>query len=303
METEGVPVIDMQDPSGLAEKLVKACEEWGCFRLVNHGIPFELMSDMKGVCRSLLDLPGEIKKRNSIPGPRQTYTPPHAASPYFEGINIQDMTAPGAVDDFLNQLDASPHQRETVMKYSQGLYDLAEELGAKIMEGLGLGNQLEIFKDWACQLQMNKYNYGPESVGSTGAVMHSDPGFLTILQDDEVVNGLEVVNKATGELVPVNPIAGTLVVNIGDVAKAWTNERFCNVKHRVQCYEATIRTSIALFVLGPREAKVETPSELVDSDHPRLYVPFEFEEYRRLRYTTKSPTGGALQLFRATAAN
>ena len=49
--------------------------------------------------------------------------------------------------------------------------------------------------------------------------MHSDPGFLTILQDDELVNGLEVVNQYTGELVSVNPVPGTLVVNIGDVAK------------------------------------------------------------------------------------
>lgn len=103
------------------------------------------------------------------------------------------------------------------MKYSQALYDLAKKLGHKIMEELSMAG-LEIFKDWPCQLQMNKYNYSPETVGSTGAVLHSDPGFLTILQDDELVNGLEVVNKFTGELVPVDPVPGTLVVNIGDIA-------------------------------------------------------------------------------------
>lgn len=111
METKSVPAIDMQDPSGLAKKIVKACEEWGCFRLVNHGIPMELMSEMKVVCRSLLDLPLEIKQGNCIPGPGQRYTPPNLASPYFEGMNIQDVTSLGAVDDFLSQVDASPHQR------------------------------------------------------------------------------------------------------------------------------------------------------------------------------------------------
>lgn len=85
--------------------------------------------------------------------------------------------------------------------------------------------------------------------------------------------------------------------------QVWTNGRFCNVKHRVQCYEPTIRISIAIFVLGPKDRKVEAPSEFVDSDHPRLYNPFDFEEYRKLRYLTKSPTGGALQMFRAGAAN
>ncbi|KAL3503028.1 hypothetical protein ACH5RR_037477 [Cinchona calisaya] len=298
MEIKGVPIIDLQDPCGLTEKLVKACGEWGCFRLVNHGIPLELMSETKVVCRSLLDLPLEIKQGNCPPGPDQRYTPPNFASPYFEGLNIRDMTSPGALLDFLCQLNASPQQREIILKYSQALFDLAKDVGGKIMEGLGLA-RLEIFKDWPCRFQMNKYNYGPESVGSTGAIMHSDPGFLTILQDDELVNGLEVVNKFTGELVSVDPIPGTLVVNIGDVAQVWSNGRFCNVTHRVQCYQPTIRISIALFVLGPRNAKVEAPLELVDSDHPRLYNPFDFEEYRNLRTSTKSPTGGALELFRA----
>ncbi|KAL3503031.1 hypothetical protein ACH5RR_037480 [Cinchona calisaya] len=298
METKGVPIIDMQDPCGLPEKLVKACEEWGCFRIVNHGIPLNLLSEMKAVCRSLLDLPLEIKQGNSPPGPGQRYTPPNMASPYFEGLNIYDMAFPGVVDDFCAQVDASPHQREIILKHTRALYDLAKDLGGKLMEGLGLG-EVEIFKDWPCQFQMNKYNYSQESVGSTGAVIHSDPGFITILQDDELVNGLEVVSKFTGELVSVDPIPGTLVINIGDVGKVWSNGRFCNVLHRVQCYKPTIRISIAVFVLGPRGKIVEAPLELVDSENPRLYNPFDFEEYRKLRISTKSPTGGALELFGA----
>lgn len=61
--TKSVTVIDMQDFSTLPQKLVNACEEWGCFRLKNHGIPLSLMSDMKDVARSLHDLPEEIKMR------------------------------------------------------------------------------------------------------------------------------------------------------------------------------------------------------------------------------------------------
>ncbi|KAK3027292.1 hypothetical protein RJ639_041114 [Escallonia herrerae] len=294
----GVPVIDMQDFAGVAEKLVQACEEWGCFRLINHGVSEKLMSEAKAVTLSLLDLPPEIKMRNASPVEGKGYTPPNHASPFFEGMSIYDMASPGAVDDFCNQLGASAHHREILFKYSQALYDLAQDLGAKLLQGLGLHGDL--FNGWPCQMKLNKYNYSPQSVGQTGAVMHSDPGFLTILQDDEIIGGLEAVSRNTGELVPVDPMPGTLVINVGDIAKVWSNGRFCNVKHRVQCYEAKIRTSIALFVLGPRDAKVETRHELVDSEHPNLYVPFDFEEYRTLRTTTKAPTGGALELFRAS---
>ncbi|KAH6836481.1 hypothetical protein C2S53_020090 [Perilla frutescens var. hirtella] len=280
MAKKCIPLIDMEleESINLGEKIVKACSEWGCFRMVNHGISVELMSEMKAVTRSLTDLPMEMKQRNSHPEPSKGYTPPNKASPYFEGLSLYDIASPGAVEDFCSQVRASPHQREVLNKYAFALHDLAQFLGEKLMEGLGM------------------------NVGLTGAIMHTDPGFLTILQDDEIVNGLEAVDPITGELVPVDPIPGTLVVNVGDAAKAWSNGRFCNVKHRVQCYEATIRTSIALFVLAPIDEKVEAPPQMVESGHPRLYVPFHFEDYRKLRTSTGSPTGDALKYFLAKSS-
>ncbi|KAK3027294.1 hypothetical protein RJ639_041115 [Escallonia herrerae] len=81
------------------------------------------------------------------------------------------------------------------------------------------------------------------------------------------------VKAITGELVPVDPMPSTFVINVGDIAKLWSNGRFCNVKHRVQCYEPAIRISVALFVLGTRDTKVETRPELVDSRTSRLRTP------------------------------
>ncbi|CAA2984383.1 2-oxoglutarate-dependent dioxygenase DAO-like [Olea europaea subsp. europaea] len=78
----------------------------------------------------------------------------------------------------------------------------------------------------------------------------------------------------------------------------WSSGRFCSVKHRVQCYKPKIRTSIALFVLVPSDGNVEASPQLVDVNHPRLYVPFHFEDYRKIRSSTKSLTGAALELLR-----
>ncbi|KAL8506226.1 hypothetical protein ACS0TY_017188 [Phlomoides rotata] len=291
-----VPVIDMKATSSLSEKIVKACSEWGCFRMVNHGVPTELMSEMKALTRSLTDLPMEIKLKNSHPEPGKGYTPPNMAGPHFEGLSLYDVASPAAIHDFCSHLHVSPYQREVLEKYTVALYDLVQFLGSKLMEGLGLKGG-DLFKDWICQMKMNRYNYSPETVGLTGAVLHSDAGFITVLQDDEIVNGLEVVDEISGEFVSVDPIPGTLLVNVGDVAKVWSNGRFCNVKHRVQCYKPLIRVSMALFVLAPKDEKVEAPPQLVDSDHHRRYIPFDFEDYRKLRTSTRSPTGEALQYF------
>lgn len=85
----------------------------------------------------------------------------------------------------------------------------------KIVEAMGLSTLS--FEAWPCQFRINKYNFTPETVGSTGVQIHTDSSFLTILQDDENVGGLEVMNKS-GEFVAVEPVPGSLVVNFGDIA-------------------------------------------------------------------------------------
>lgn len=78
--------------------------------------------------------------------------------------------------------------------------------------------------------------------------------------------------------------------------KLWSNGRFRNVKHRVDCKESSVPFSMASSILGPNEIEMEAPPELVDTEHPRLYVPVTYEDYRKLRNTTKLATGEALEM-------
>ncbi|KAK6778919.1 hypothetical protein RDI58_025637 [Solanum bulbocastanum] len=267
---KSLPIIDMQDISS-DKKIAKSLERWGCFRLVNHGIPPQLLSEIMAIGRTLMELPVEMK-----------------------GLNVHKDRSFGYIP--VNMTSSM----EVMMKYSKAIYDLTKKLGIKLMEGLGLESE-DLFKDWPCLMKFNKYNNNPETVGLTGAITHSDKGFFTILLDDELVNGLEMLDDQTNEFIPANPIPGSFLVNAGDIAKAWSNGRICNVKHRVQCNEPRVRYSITFFVLGPRNAKVETPSKLVDSQQPPLYVPFHFEEYCALRTSTKFIQGEVLDLFREKA--
>ncbi|KAA8526692.1 hypothetical protein F0562_008105 [Nyssa sinensis] len=292
----GVPLIDLQDFPSQSQKLIEACEELGCFRIINHQIPITLMSEMKSVVRSLLDLPMEIKRRNTDAIAGSGYVAPSKANPHYEGLGLYDLGSADAVQAFCTQLDASPQQRETILRYSQAIHELAMEIGRKLAQSMGLAGDL--FMGWPCQFRINKYNFTPETVGSSGVQIHTDSGFLTILQEDENVGGLEVMEKKSGAFIAVDPSPGTLLVNLGDIATVWSNGRFCNVRHRVQCKEATIRVSIAMFVLGPEAAAVEAPPELADSEHPRLYVPITFEDYRKLRLSTGLRAGEALELLR-----
>lgn len=99
--------------------------------------------------------------------------------------------------------------------YGKAIHDLAVSIGQKMAESLGIVGA--DFEDWPCQFRINKYNFTPEAVGSSGVQLHTDSGFLTILQDDENVGGLEVMDNA-GSFVAIPPLPGTLLANLGDIA-------------------------------------------------------------------------------------
>lgn len=99
--------------------------------------------------------------------------------------------------------------------YAQAIRELAVDIAEKLAESMGLiGN---LFQGWPCQFRINKYHFTPQTVGSSGVQIHTDSGFLTILQDDENVGGLEVIDKS-GAFIAVDPLPGTLLVNLGDIA-------------------------------------------------------------------------------------
>ena len=82
-------------------------------------------------------------------------------------------------------------------------------------ESLGVMNT--DFKDWPFIFRIVKYNFTPEAIGSTGVQLHSDIGFVTLLQDDEKAGGLNMMDDS-GSFRVVPPKIGSFLCIIGDVA-------------------------------------------------------------------------------------
>ncbi|XP_021759327.1 2-oxoglutarate-dependent dioxygenase DAO-like [Chenopodium quinoa] len=288
-----IPVIDAHQIEEKSIKLREIIEKWGCFRVINHGVPLELMAEMKSVSKELLDLPIEVKRQNVDVIPGSGYMEPSEKNPLYEALGLFDVASSLSVSNFCSQLQASPHQREIIESYARGIYKAAIDIASKMSKSLGLTDYS--FENWPCQFRINKYSFTPEAIGSSGVQIHTDAGFITILQDDENLGGLEVMNES-GEFVAADPLPGTLVVNLGDVAVPWSNGILRNVQHRVQCKGAGIRMSIATFLSPPPDKIIEAPAEFVDAEHPRLYAPITYEELRRLRFTKKLHAGEVLEL-------
>ncbi|XP_061359752.1 2-oxoglutarate-dependent dioxygenase DAO-like [Gastrolobium bilobum] len=309
MVEESIPMVDFQQLCEEEEcnKLRDACEKWGCFRIVNHSIPITLMAEMKSVAKYLHDLPMEIKKRNKSVGSEGGYVGSIKISPLYESLGIYDMcSSPQAVEDFCSQLNVSTHHRHIIEVYGQAIRDFVSIISKKMTESMGVMGA--DFEDWPFIFRMVKYNFTPETVGELGVELHSDTGFITLLQDDEHVGGLEMMDDS-GSFVAIPPKSGSFLCIIGDVAQAWSNGRLRNVKHRVVCKETTTRYSIGAFVIPLAEYNVEAPRELVEPNHARLYRPFKYRElsiikkyiYREFKestITTGKRAGQVLEQFR-----
>ncbi|KFK22847.1 hypothetical protein AALP_AAs39064U000100, partial [Arabis alpina] len=147
---------------------------------------------------------------------------------------------------------------DIILKYAKAIDGLARDLARRLGESYELAD-IDFFKRWPSQFRMNKYHFEAEAIGKHGVIIHTDPGFLTILQGDEDVSGLEAMDTSSGTFFPIDTLPNTLTVNLGDMARIWSNGRLCNVKHRVQCKEATTRISISTFLLGPMDRDLEPP--------------------------------------------
>jgi isopenicillin N synthase-like dioxygenase len=110
---------------------------------------------------------------------------------------------------------------------------------------------------------------------------HTDPGAITLLlQDDH--GGLQANSKMHG-WIDVPPLAGSIVVNIGDVLQVWTNDRCTAGMHRVLPVKSKQGRYSTPFFYSPKYDAQITP--WVDSGDQARYRSFSWREFIRGRVT------------------
>lgn len=76
---------------GMSEKVREACEEYGCFILVQDDIlPLNVQEEMLKAMQSLFDLPRETKEKHIVPKPFRSYRGNCSHSPLTESFGIDD---------------------------------------------------------------------------------------------------------------------------------------------------------------------------------------------------------------------
>ncbi|OIW02761.1 hypothetical protein TanjilG_29537 [Lupinus angustifolius] len=304
---ENFPVINLEKVNGeerkvILEKINDACENWGFFELVNHGIPLELLDTVERLTKEHYRKCMEQKFKEII------------TMKGLEGLQdeVKDMDWESTF--FMRHLpesniseipDLTLEYRKVMKDFAQKLEILAEELLDLLCEILGLekGYLKKAFygsRGPTFGTKVANYPPCPKPELVKGLRAHTDAGGIILLLQDDKVSGLQLLKD--GQWVDVPPMRHSIVVNLGDQLEVITNGRYKSVEHRVIAQTDGTRMSIASFynpgsdaVIYPAPALLEIGAE----DKSQVYPKFVFEDYMRLyaglKFQAKEPRFEAMK--------
>ncbi|KAF4243938.1 hypothetical protein CNMCM6805_010449 [Aspergillus fumigatiaffinis] len=150
--------------------------------------------------------------------------------------------------------------RDAIETYLNAIGRLADNFKVLIAEALDMPSaSFQGFFDNLAQNKLKLVKYPPPEPSNSerpeptrqGVGIHKDASFLTFLLQRTSHLGLEVQNKG-GTWIPVPPIPGTLVINIGRSLEALTGGVCTATTHRVNLRPENFLDPITKQPLGPR---------------------------------------------------
>ncbi|CAN6204626.1 unnamed protein product [Urochloa humidicola] len=300
------PIIDMglfageQRPAAM-DLLRDACENWGFFQILNHGISTELMDEVERLTK---DHYKRVREQRFLEFASKALPKDGDADANLDWEStflVRHLPESNLAD--IPDLDDG--YRRAMRRFAGELEAVAERLLDLLCENLGLekGYLARAFRGPSTgaptfATKVSSYPPCPRPDLVKGLRAHTDAGGIILLFQDDRVGGLQLLKG--GDWVDVPPTRHSIVVNLGDQLEVITNGRYKSVVHRVVAQPDGNRMSIASFYNPAADAVIFPAPELVvkdDGDDDAAAAPayprFVFEDYMKLymrhKFEAKEP--------------
>ncbi|CAN1173692.1 2-oxoglutarate-dependent dioxygenase 11 [Linum perenne] len=287
-----IPVIDMTKLAAAGEesaKLHSACKDWGFFLLINHGVTEEVVKKMKMDVQEFFNLPLQEKMLyaqmpNNMEGYGQAFVLSEEQKlDWGDILLIQSQPANERNMRFWPRVPSS--FRASLDQYLSDVEKLVLTLVNYMARNLGIEPEKLQFKNGTQGVRMNYYPPCKESNKVMGITPHSDPGGLTLLTQVNDVQGLQI--RKDRIWVPVVPIPGAFIINIGDIIEMMSNGEYKSIEHRAVVNPEKERISIATFHSPSMKAIIGPIPELINEKNQAKYQSISQVELRRLAGSRK----------------
>uniref|UniRef100_A0A1J3F5N5 aminocyclopropanecarboxylate oxidase n=1 Tax=Noccaea caerulescens TaxID=107243 RepID=A0A1J3F5N5_NOCCA len=296
------PVIDLSKLNGEERDqtmalIDDACQNWGFFELINHGIPYDLMDNIERMTKEHYKKSMEQKFKEML------------RSKGIDTLETEVEDVDWESTFYLHHLpksnlyeipDMSEECRTAMKDFGKKLENLAEELLDLLCENLGLekGYLKTVFrgtKGPTFATKVSNYPPCPKPELIKGLRAHTDAGGLILLFQDDKVSGLQLLKD--GDWVDVPPLKHSIVINLGDQLEVITNGKYKSIMHRVLTQEEGNRMSVASFYNPGNDAEISPAPSLVEKDSD--YPSFVFDDYMKLysgvKFQPKEPRFEAMK--------
>ncbi|KAL9322255.1 hypothetical protein ACSQ67_010308 [Phaseolus vulgaris] len=284
-----IPVIDMQrllsQESGNSEldKLHLACQEWGFFQLINHGVSPSLVEKVKLEIKEFFNLPMSEKKRFwQSPEHMEGFGQAFVASE-DQKLDWADIFFVTVLPKQLRMAHLIPHLplsfRDNLELYSQELQNLAKVVVEQMGKSLKMEEteMKELFENGMQSMRINYYPPCPQPEKVIGLTPHSDGVGLTILLQVSEEEGLQV--RKDDMWILVKPLPNSFIVNIGDMLEIISNGTYRSVEHRAIVNSERERISIATFHTSKHDGVLGPAPSLITEETPPQFQRIELKKF------------------------
>lgn len=300
-----VPIIDIAgllsdvysaDANKAIQAIASACQTWGFFQVVNHGIEDNLIENVWAQTRRLFALSAEQKSGvlRSKENPWGFYNN-ELTKNQRDKKEVFDFTREG-IDPIYSQSNRWPAGQDPFKSVMMDYYRACTNLSLNLLKAFCLGLNLPAEYMHADFVDHHtgfvRLNYYPvqdpltdstvnhQSQADLGIHHHTDAGALTVLMQDEV-GGLQVYREGCWHDIP--PVPGAMVINTGDMMQVWSNDVYQAAIHRVLAMDATDRFSIPFFFNPAATSRISPLPTVVSEQSPARYKAIEWASFRGAR--------------------